>query len=68
MTTFDATTIILLSGIALNAVISLYVISMILRPLLTTAVTGLVDLARQAIGACGIQVDVVSTSADKTPQ
>ena len=68
MTTFDATTIILLSGIAVNAIISLYVISMILRPLLTTAVTGLVDLARQAIGACGIQVDAVSTSADKTPQ
>lgn len=46
-------TIVLLCTAFCYAMASLYVICMVLRPLLTTAMNGLIDLARLAIGRPG---------------
>lgn len=50
MVPLDAMTIVLLCTAFCYAMASLYVLCMVLRPLLTTAINGLIDLARLAIG------------------
>jgi hypothetical protein len=47
------TSIILVCGIAIYPIMSLYLIGRILFPLLTTAVNGVIGLARQAVGMPG---------------
>ena len=60
MEPLNFTTIVLLCGLAFNLIMSLYVIGMVFRLMLMAATSGLIDLARQAMAARGIQVNVMS--------
>lgn len=64
----DATTTVLLFAMLFHAFMLLYVIGMVLRPLLATAINGLVDLARDALGARRIQPETVSRLDDNVAE
>lgn len=59
----DATTTVLLSAMLFHTFMLLYVIGMVLRPLLVTAINGLIDLAHHALGVQRSQADTLSRSA-----
>jgi len=50
MVPLDVTTTVLLFAMLFHTLMLLYIISMVLCPLLMTAVSGLIDLARQTLG------------------
>jgi hypothetical protein len=58
MVPLNVTTTALLLAILFHALMLLYVIGMVLRPLVMTTVTGLIDLARQALGVQRVQTNI----------
>jgi len=64
----DATTTVLLCALLFHTLMLLYVIGIVLRPLLTTAIIGLIDLARQALGVQRIQPETVSRLGDNVTE
>jgi len=66
MEPLNFSTILLLCDFAFNSIMSFYVIGMVFRPMLIAAMSGLIDLAQQAMAAREIQDEVVARFGGKS--